>query len=331
MSNLNDYLKDLHAVEQQQGIALLRSIVIQFSSTLNRLPNLKHEVDEMLCCSSQGVNYESLATSLEHSLDKAANLLAKLDLLPNEILNAPELGGLLHGLQNTMTLRTIDTWSDEFSKKNRQAEDRLIREKQEAEERTRLEQVEAKRKKVEAERRKAEVIEKERWEKEEAEESARREKIADVERRRQEREKAEQLKAEADVLKRRQDYEAKRVLIIEDNLLIDRATGLIWTVNSYPAGEKLNWSKSLDWLTFFNRRSVDHNWRFPTNNELLDLRTKLLSGELITESKYVIKNIYWSSSPAPMLCRSCVNMDKGEESYLYTFASCYLWPVRTNK
>lgn len=319
--NQSDYLKDLQDFEQRQGAGRIATIAVQFFATLDRLPHLKREIDA-ICQPRPGVDYDEIATSLEQRLDKAANLLARLDLLPREIRQSLEVEEIVHGLQNAMTLRTIDTWAAEFDGKCNKAGLRIDRERTEAEhaEQKRLQEL---RKAEEARHaQEAALRQREQQEKEEAER-----------RRAQEERKAEEVRrAEAAArLKReeREREEAKRVLIIENNLLVDRTTGLIWTANSCPAGEKLNWSKSLDWLTFFNReRGAFHDWRFPTNSELLDLRTKLLTGELITESKYVIKNNYWSSSPAPMLCRSCVDMDKGEESYLYTFATCYLWPVR---
>jgi hypothetical protein len=117
--NADDYLRDLKDFEQQQGISRLRTLAAEFFSTLDRLPKLKQEVEAMQ--QMQGVNLDDLATSLEQHLDKAANLLARLDLLPDEIRNAQELEGLIHGLQNVMTLRTIDTWVLEFDVKCNEA------------------------------------------------------------------------------------------------------------------------------------------------------------------------------------------------------------------
>jgi formylglycine-generating enzyme required for sulfatase activity len=134
---------------QQQGAARLRTIAAEFISTLDRLPKLKQEVDSMQ--QMQGVNFEDLASSLEQWLDKAANLLARIDLLPGEIRNARDLEGLVHGLQNAMTLRTIDTWAAEFVNRCNEVRTRLAREKQ-AQEQELREKAEAERRRVEAER-----------------------------------------------------------------------------------------------------------------------------------------------------------------------------------
>lgn len=171
MSNADNYLKELLDMEQKQGIALLRSVVVQFSTTLDRLPRIKQEIDVMLE-PGQELNYESLAASLEQHLDKAANLLARFDLLTDKIRSDSEFEGFLSDLQNTMTLSTIDTWHDAFIQKNKEAERRRAeaieqkrRENEEAE-RRRAEAVEKKhREEKEAERRSAEAIEQKKIEK----------------------------------------------------------------------------------------------------------------------------------------------------------------------
>jgi formylglycine-generating enzyme required for sulfatase activity len=164
--NGSDYLKELQEIEQQQGISRLRTIAAEFFSTLDRLPKLKQEVDAMQ--QMQGVNLDDLATSLEQRLDKAADLMARLDLLPADIRNAQGLEGFEHGLQNAMTLRTIDRWVSEFDSKCNEAKARIIQQK-DALDRAQKEKAEAELLKIlaearakkeqekEAERRKAEL------------------------------------------------------------------------------------------------------------------------------------------------------------------------------
>jgi formylglycine-generating enzyme required for sulfatase activity len=144
-----EYLKDLQDIEQQQGAARLRTIAAEFFSTLDRLPKLKQEVDAMQ--QMQGVNFDDLATSLEQRLDKAADIMARLDLLPRDLRQSPEMEELVHGLQNAMTLRTIGTWAAEFDNRCNEARTRLAREK-EAQERAQRERAEAERRRVEVER-----------------------------------------------------------------------------------------------------------------------------------------------------------------------------------
>jgi len=136
--NGSDYLKDLQNFEQQQGAARLRTVAAEFFSTLDRLPKLKQEVDAMQ--QMQGVNFDDLAASLEQRLDRAADLLARFDLLPSEIRNASELEGFEHGLQNAMTLRTIGTWAAEFDNRCSESQKRIAQQK-EAEERARQEEL----------------------------------------------------------------------------------------------------------------------------------------------------------------------------------------------
>jgi len=120
MSNADNYLKELLDMELKQGIALLRSVAAQFSTTLDRLPRIKQEIDVMLE-PGQELNYERLAASLERSLDKAAGLLGKVDLLTDETFSDSKFAGFLTNLQNTMTLRTIDTWHDAFTQEIEEA------------------------------------------------------------------------------------------------------------------------------------------------------------------------------------------------------------------
>jgi len=153
MSNADNYLKELLDMELKQGIALLRSVAAQFSTTLDRLPRIKQEIDVMLE-PGQELNYERLAASLERSLDKAAGLLGKVDLLTDETFSDSKFAGFLTNLQNTMTLRTIDTWHDAFTQEIEEAK------------RRRAEAVEKKhREEKEAERRSAEAIEQKKIEK----------------------------------------------------------------------------------------------------------------------------------------------------------------------
>jgi formylglycine-generating enzyme required for sulfatase activity len=159
-----EYLKDLQDIEQQQGISRLRTIAAEFFSTLDRLPKLKQEVDAMQ--QMQGVNFDDLATSLEQRLDKAADIMARLDLLPRDLRQSPEIEELVHGLQNAMTLRTIDRWNTELDNRCNEARTRLTREK-EAQEREQREKAEAERRRGEAERQAR--AEQERKEREEAE------------------------------------------------------------------------------------------------------------------------------------------------------------------
>lgn len=145
----SDYLKELQEIEQQQGVARLRTIAVEFFSTLDRLPKLKQEVDAMQ--QMQGVNFDDLAASLEQRLDKAAELLSRLDMLPQEISQSNDIKEMWHNLQHTITLRTINTWSSRFDETCSKVKNQIIQER--AEERAQ-QKAEEKRKKNEAEAKK---------------------------------------------------------------------------------------------------------------------------------------------------------------------------------
>lgn len=47
MSQSDDYLKDLQDFEYRQGIAKLRTLLVEFDPTLERLPNLRQELEKI--------------------------------------------------------------------------------------------------------------------------------------------------------------------------------------------------------------------------------------------------------------------------------------------
>jgi hypothetical protein len=121
MSETEKYFKDLQEVERKQGNASLQTIVVQFFDALERLPKLKQEVDR-ITQSTSVVNLDELSGTLDRQLDKAAELLALYDMLPEALRQSPELAGFYAGMQNSMTMRTIDVWAREFAGKRQEAE-----------------------------------------------------------------------------------------------------------------------------------------------------------------------------------------------------------------
>jgi formylglycine-generating enzyme required for sulfatase activity len=121
MSEAEEYFKELKEIEREQGNARLQTIVVQFFDVLERLPKLKQEVDRMMQSSSVA-NGDELAGTLERQLDKAAELLALYDMLPEALRKASELEGFFPGMQSSMTMRTIDVWAREFAGKRQEAE-----------------------------------------------------------------------------------------------------------------------------------------------------------------------------------------------------------------
>ncbi|MEI6639791.1 MAG: hypothetical protein WCL46_08735 [Chlorobium sp.] len=131
----SDYINELHEAEIEQGISKIRTLALEFSSTLEHLPKLKKDVDVMLK-PQKGINYDVLAAHLEQQLEKATNLLASLDLLPSQLRFAKEIEEFSSRLQNAMTIRAIDHWYGEFNKKCDDATVRIENEKKDGEQTT---------------------------------------------------------------------------------------------------------------------------------------------------------------------------------------------------
>jgi formylglycine-generating enzyme required for sulfatase activity len=154
MSEAEDYFKELQEIEREQGNARLQTIVVQFFDVLDRLPKLKQEVERMTQ-SSSGVNGDELAGTLERQLDKAAELLALYDMLPEGLRQSSELAGFYAGMQTAMAMRTVDVWAREFAGKRQEAETGLKnRAEQEAQAKAQTEEEE--RKKAQQEKEEAE-------------------------------------------------------------------------------------------------------------------------------------------------------------------------------
>jgi formylglycine-generating enzyme required for sulfatase activity len=106
MTDPQAYLKSLQAAETEQGMAKLRTLVLEFSPLLARLPALRQEIDSLLQGHS-GVHYAELVERVEAQLTQANELVFELDLLPAALRNQPELTAFAQTVTQTLTLRTV--------------------------------------------------------------------------------------------------------------------------------------------------------------------------------------------------------------------------------
>ena len=141
MSSSEDYLKALQDIECSHGIMKLRTLLLEFNSTLERVPSLKKELDKMLF-PLDGVNYDELSEKIEKQLEQAANLVAWVDMLSSEVREDTNIVELFKRLQSELTLRTIDIWRNELETKCDEAIKRIARSKLEANEQERKKQLE---------------------------------------------------------------------------------------------------------------------------------------------------------------------------------------------
>lgn len=120
MSNSGNYQENIHNAEIRSGMVKLRTLLLEFDSTLDRVPKLRQEVEKMLV-PNDGVNYDDLAIRVESQLEKTATLLAKVDLLPKEILKSPDLEHFYQTLSEAITIRTVDLWCANFDERVQKA------------------------------------------------------------------------------------------------------------------------------------------------------------------------------------------------------------------
>lgn len=113
MSNPDDYLKELQDFDSAQGKARLRSLVLSFHSTLQRLPALKQELDVMLQ-STEALDYEELLQRVEPVLQQGSDWLLKVDLLPDEVANEKSIQDFIAKFCKIMRLSTISQLIQQF-------------------------------------------------------------------------------------------------------------------------------------------------------------------------------------------------------------------------
>jgi hypothetical protein len=115
----NDYVKELSGIAQEQDKARLRSLALNFHSTLQRLPKLKQEI-AIILQSTDNLDYEELVKRVEPTLQQASDWLLKIDLLPSALANDTSIQENITKLQTIMTLSTVSRLITHFDNELKQ-------------------------------------------------------------------------------------------------------------------------------------------------------------------------------------------------------------------
>lgn len=107
MNDAHNYYQELQNFDTEQGKIKLRTLALEFHSTLARIPKLKQDIEVMLR-QDTGIDYDELVPRLEQPLAKATTLLLEIDMLPNDLRNSSEMQNFIDVLETTLTVRTVD-------------------------------------------------------------------------------------------------------------------------------------------------------------------------------------------------------------------------------
>lgn len=107
------YLHDLQVSEKSQGAKHLRTLLLGFAPTIERLPKLRQEIDNWL--TNPDVNLDALAAQLEEQLCTATSWLLSYDMASDDIRNAESVKAFMQRAVATATSRTLIGISTKFS------------------------------------------------------------------------------------------------------------------------------------------------------------------------------------------------------------------------
>ena len=130
------------------------------------------------------------------------------------------------------------------------------------------------------------------------------------------------------------DWPAERFEPTGDHLVLDRATGLIWTKNNCPTDFPLNWQEALDFVEQMNKevRYGRNDWRMPNRRELRSLIDHGSKKPALTRG-HPFQNIFlgwfWTSTTAAIATRYAwyVHLEGGRMFYGNKDGYYWLWPV----
>ena len=100
-------LQELQAAEAAQGGTRLRTLVLEFADTLQRLPKLRQELETWM--QTPGVDWADLAQRLEPQLAAAADWLLDYDMLSPASQELPMLQDFMQRATASVTSRTVVT------------------------------------------------------------------------------------------------------------------------------------------------------------------------------------------------------------------------------
>ncbi len=121
----------------------------------------------------------------------------------------------------------------------------------------------------------------------------------------------------------------------DEEAVLDRLTGLIWTRNANPAEFPLTWQEALDYVAGMNReRTFGYSdWRLPNRRELRSLMNHQTRKPALPEG-HPFTNIflgwYWTSTTAAINTAYAwyIHMEGARMFYGHKEQSFLIWPVR---
>lgn len=128
------------------------------------------------------------------------------------------------------------------------------------------------------------------------------------------------------------DYVAdKNGFIIDEDVVTDTSTGLMWTRNGNIAGKQMTRLAAMSWLKNLSYGGYN-DWRLPTKEEFYPFAMR--GGDRAAESfnangfNNVQSSYYWSSSAYTNNTVFVMFMGMGHGDFGKARQDCYVWPVR---
>lgn len=132
----------------------------------------------------------------------------------------------------------------------------------------------------------------------------------------------------------RNRFSRERFEPCSDHLLLDKATGLIWTKNSCLTEFPLSWQEGLEFVEQMNveKRYGRNDWRMPNRREmrsLIDHSSKKPALPLGHPFQNIFLGWYWTSTTAAIATRYAwyVHLEGGRMFYGNKDGYCWVWPV----
>lgn len=130
------------------------------------------------------------------------------------------------------------------------------------------------------------------------------------------------------------DWPLERFETTGEHLVVDRATGLIWTKNSCPTDFPLSWQEALGFIEQMNKeaRYGRSDWRMPNRRELrslIDHSSKKPALTIGHPFKNVFLGWFWTSTTAAIAtCYAWyVHLEGGRMFYGNKDGYYWVWPV----
>jgi formylglycine-generating enzyme required for sulfatase activity len=151
-------LEELQAADAAHGKAQLQTLLLEFSATLARVPNLQRELQSWLAQDALAVDYAALSARAESALVACADWLLDYDHLPTGIRQTQTMQDFMRTAGESATCRTVTGLVQKFRQIQEAASQEIEQHQKElaAQERQRQEEAEEKKRQTEEDQRKAE-------------------------------------------------------------------------------------------------------------------------------------------------------------------------------